>query len=60
MWTGAPTVATAGTAAGTCGGWTAAGTAAVTTYGNRMGADWFGPFATGNCGESHRVFCFQQ
>jgi len=58
---GAATVATAGTAAGSCTGWTStASTSAAMTYGNVMGTDWFGRFTSGLCTDLHRVFCFQQ
>ncbi len=61
VWTGAATVATAGTSAGTCAGWgSTAGTTGATTYGNRLGADWFGPFTSGTCNDTQRLFCFQQ
>jgi hypothetical protein len=61
VWTGAATVATAGTAESTCAGWTSAtGTASTMTYGIRMGATWFGPFSNGNCSDQNRLFCFQQ
>jgi hypothetical protein len=61
VFTGAATVATAGSAAGSCSGWTStASTSAGMTYGNRMGTDWFGPFTSGLCSDLHRVFCFQQ
>jgi hypothetical protein len=61
VFTGAATVATAGSAAGSCSGWAStASTSAAMTYGNRVGIDWFGPFTSGLCSDLHRVFCFQQ
>ena len=61
VWTGAATVATAGTAASTCMGWTSSsGTTAAVTYGILMGTDWFGRFTSGTCSDLHRFFCFQQ
>jgi hypothetical protein len=60
-WTGAATPSTAGTAAGTCSGWTStSGTTTYDSYATFVQDDWFGRFMNGNCNTTHRLFCLQQ
>ncbi len=60
-WTGALSPSATGTAVSTCSGWgSTTGTTTIDTYSNLLEDDWFGPFSSGNCNQTQRLFCLQQ